>query len=301
MTTYEAGGQVAVTLSVCGADDMVSLFVGETIPEGWTVVGDYAGNVKNGVLRMTWEAPNIPATITYTLQAPAENPPVVCRIASSGADTGCFADGVRLLDAGDTILTHGPASTFAEWPRDMAFYAPADGRNYREAGNLAVTFSWPSIQDAEGYRLVVATCDGDVVFDETVEGTSCAVRGLERGYFVWNVTAVGDGCAAGTTWQDFRFAVVPAATAPIIVGAVADGTAVRLAFDTKDAGYTDGEVAYQIVFYSFETQTLTNLSQTVTVAGGTAVVDLGVEAANGYLVIRPVASPEYDFVELYIK
>ena len=92
-----------------------------------------------------------------------------------------------------------------------------------------------------------------------------------------------------------------AATAPIIVGAVADGTAVRLAFDTKDAGYTDGEIAYQIVFYSFETQTLTNLSQTVTVAGGKAVVDLGVEAANGYLVIRPVASPESDFTELYIK
>ena len=126
-------------------------------------------------------------------------------------------------------------------------------------------------------------------------------RGLEQGSFLWNVTAIGDGCIAGTIWQDFRFAVVPAVSVPIIVGAVADGTVVRLAFDTSEAGYTEGEITYQVVFYSLEAQTLTNLSQTTTVANGKAVIDLGVAASNGYLTIRPVTTPESSFTELYIK
>ncbi len=300
-TTYEANSQIIVTLTISGADSIVSLFIGERIPEGWTVVGGYADNFKNGVLRMAWDAPNIPDTITYTLQAPAENLSAACKIASSTADTGCFTDRVLLLDAGETILTSGSAEKPAEWPQDLTFYAPADGRNFREADNLAVTFSWPAIHNAEGYRLIVAAYDGTVVFDETLEETACAVRGLEQGSYVWNVTAVGDGCIAGTIWQDFRFAVVPAAPVPIIVGAVADGMAVHLAFDKTEPGYTDGEITYQVIFYSLENQTLTNLTPTVTVADGTAVIDLGVAAANGYLAIRPVTTPESDFTELYIK
>ena len=300
-TTYEAGGQVTVTLSISGAESMVGLFVGEKIPEGWSVLGEQAANVRNGVLRMAWDAPNIPSTVTYILQAPAENLSAICKIAGSSADTGCFVDRVLFLDAGETILTNETVEKPAEWPQDMALYAPADVRNFREADSLAVAFSWPSIQNAEGYRLVVAAYDGTVVFDETVEETAVTVRGLERGSYVWNVTAIGDDCIAGTTWQDFRFAVVPAVSVPIIIGATADGTAVKLAFDTAEPGYTDGEVAYQIIFYSLENQTLTNLSQTTAVANGKAVIDLGVAAANGYLYIRPVTTPESDFTELYVK
>ena len=279
---------------------MVSLFVGERIPDGWNVVGDYADNVKNGVLRMTWDAPNIPETVTYALQAPAENLSLICKIASSSVDTGCFADRVLFLDAGETILADVAVGKPAEWPQDMALYAPADGRNFREADNLAVTFSWPSILDAEGYRLVVAAYDGVIVFDETVEETAMTVRGLERGSYIWNVTAVGDGCIAGTS-EDFRFAVAPAVSVPIIIGAFADGTVIRLVFDTAEAGYTDGVFTYQVVFYSLETQTMTSLEQTAAVANGKAVIDLGVAASNGYLYIRPVTTPESDFTELYVK
>ncbi len=298
--TYEANGQITVTLSIGGAESMVSLFVGERIPEGWSVIGNYSDNVRNGVLRMTWDAPNIPSTVTYTLQAPAENLSASYKIASSSADTGCFIDRVLFLDAGETILTHGSLQKPAEWPQDMTLYSPADGRNFREADSLAVAFGWPAIQNAEGYRLVVAAYDGTIVFDETVEETTVTVRGLERGSYIWNVTAIGDDCIAGTS-EDFRFAVVPAVSVPIIIGATADGTAIRLAFDTAEPGYKDGEVTYQIVFYSLDNQTLTNLTQTAAVAGGKAVIDLGVAASNGYLYIRPVTTPESDFTELYIK
>ena len=299
-TTYVSNGQIIVTLAITGADGIVSLFIGERIPEGWSVIGNHADNVRNGVFRMAWDAPNIPDSVTYTLQATADNLPAACKIASSTADTGCFTDHVLFLDAGETILTHGSAEKPAEWPEDMTLYAPADGRNFREADNLAITFSWPAIHNAEGYRLIVAAYDGTVVFDETLEETSCAVRGLEQGSFLWNVTAIGDGCIAGTS-DDFRFAVVPAVSAPIIIGAVADGTTIRLAFDKAEPGYTDSEITYQVIFYSLETQTLTNLTQTVTVADGKAVIDLGVAASNGYLVIRPVTTPESNFTELYIK
>ena len=297
-TTYAANSQVNVTLTIGGADGMVSLFVGETIPEGWTVVGDYAGNVRNGVLRMTWDAPNIPNTVTYMLQAPAGQLAASCQIASRSVDTACFTDHVVFLTAGNTVLTLG--SQPAEWPEDMALYAPADNRNFREADNLAVTFSWPAILEAESYRLVVAAYDGAVVFDETVDETACTVRGLEQGSYIWNVTAVGGDCIAGTS-GDFRFAVLPDSPAPIIVGAVADGTAVRLAFDTADAGYADGEITYQVFFYSMDNGMRTFLTQTPVVAGGQAVVDLGVKASNGYLYIRPLTTPESSFTELYIK
>ena len=298
--TYEANDQITVTLTINGADGIACLFVGERIPKGWSVVGELADNVRNGVLRMTWDAPNIPSTVTYTLQAPAENLSANCKIASSSADTGCFVDSVLFLDAGETILTNGSVTKPAEWPQDMVLYSPADERNFRETDNLAVTFGWPSIQNAEGYRLVVAAYDGTIVFDGTVEETSITVRGLECGSYIWNVTAVGDDCIASTS-EDFRFAVAPAVSVPIIVGAVADGTSIQLAFDTAEAGYADGVFTYQVVFYSLETQTLTNLEQTTAVANGKAVIDLGVATPNGYLCIRPVTTPESDFTELYVK
>ncbi len=297
---YEADVQVTVTLSISGVESMVSLFVGERIPEGWSVVGNYADNVRNGVLRMAWDAPNIPETITYTLQAPAENLPLVDKIASSSADTGCFTNRVLFLDAGETILANGAVAKPAEWPEDMALYAPADGRNFRENDNLAVTFGWPAIRNAENYRLVVAAYDGTVVFDGMVEETAVTIRGLECGSYIWNITAIGDDCIAGTS-EDFRFAVVPAVSVPIITGAFADGTTVKLVFDTAEAGYTDGVFTYQAVFYSLETQTMTNVEQTVAVANGKAVIALGVAASNGYLYIRPVTTPESYFTELYVK
>ncbi len=298
--TYEANDQITVTLTINGADGIACLFVGERIPKGWSVVGELADNVRNGVLRMTWDAPNIPSTVTYTLQAPAENLSANCKIASSSADTGCFVDSVLFLDAGETILTNGSVTKPAEWPQDMVLYSPADERNFRETDNLAVTFGWPSIQNAEGYRLVVAAYDGTIVFDGTVEETSITVRGLECGSYIWNVTAVGDDCIASTS-EDFRFAVAPAVSVPIIVGAVADGTSIQLAFDTAEAGYADGVFTYQVVFYSLETQTLTNLEQTTAVANGKAVIDLGVATSNGYLCIRLVTTPESNFTELYVK
>ena len=45
----------------------------------------------------------------------------------------------------------------------------------------------------------------------------------------------------------------------------------------------------------------TFLTQTPVVAGGQAVIDLGVKASNGYLYIRPLTTPESSFTELYIK
>ena len=38
------------------------------------------------------------------------------------------------LNAGDTVLTSGGRP--AEWPQDLTLYAPADGRNFREADDL---------------------------------------------------------------------------------------------------------------------------------------------------------------------
>ena len=300
-TSYEAGGRVTVTLSVIGADGMVSLFVGEKIPEGWTVLGNDADNVGNGVLRMTWDAPNIPETVTYTIQAPAKDLSPICRIESSAVDTGCFTDSVQLLKVEDAILTWNTDRKPAEWPQDMKLYTPAAGRNFRESGRLSVTFSWPAILEADGYRLIVATCDGAVVFDETVDGNVCAVGGLAAGSFVWNVTAIGDGCMAGTVWQDFAFSVVPDTPAPIIAGAVADGTAIRLAFDKTDAGYADGVFAYQIGFFSLKTSSWISQTQDIEITNGQAVIDLGVETANGYLYISPATTSESEFVELYIK
>ncbi len=299
-TTYEANDQIIVTLTITGADDMVSLFVGEKIPEGWTVVGDDAANVKNGVLRMTWDAPNIPETVTYTLQAPAGDLAAIYQIATSSVDTGCFTDRVLFLKAEDTILTWDTDQKPAEWPQDMKLYTPAVGKNYREADKLVVTFSWPAILNADGYRLVVATYDGAVVFDETLNETICAVSGLECGSFVWNVTAIGDACVAGTS-DSFFFAVVPDSPAPIAIAAAADGTVVCLAFDTADAAYTDGVFAYQMAFFSLKTCSWISLTQDLQIANGRAIIDLGVDASNGYLYISPVTTPESDFIELFIK
>ena len=120
------------------------------------------------------------------------------------------------------------------------------------------------------------------------------------GSFIWNVTAIGDDCIAGRS-DNFFFAIVPDVPAPIIIGASADGTAIRMAFDTADAGYADGVFAYQMVFFSMKTYSWISLTENLQIANGQAVINLGVDASNGYLYISPVTTPESDFVELYIK
>ena len=90
-----------------------------------------------------------------------------------------------------------------EWPEDTTLYAPtlANGGSgiFREPYDPAVTFSWPAINNAESYTLTVATYDGKIVYEETLEETSCTVNGLKRGSFVWSVTANGDDYIAGST------------------------------------------------------------------------------------------------------
>ncbi len=118
---------------------------------------------------------------------------------------------------------------------------------------------------------------------------------------MWNITANGDGCVAGTIWQDFRFTVVPDIPFPIIIEGMASGDAIVLAYDMDDTGYMEGIFPYQMFFYSLNTRTWTSLKQNVQVINGQGVVDLGVNVSNGYLYIRPITTPESDFIELYIK
>ena len=66
---YSANSTVAVTLTFNGTDKMASLFIGEMIPEGWTVVGSAADYVVDGVLRMAWDSSDIPASYTYSIKA----------------------------------------------------------------------------------------------------------------------------------------------------------------------------------------------------------------------------------------
>ena len=44
-----------------------------------------------------------------------------------------------------------------------------------------------------------------------------------------------------------------------------------------------------------------SLTQNIQVVDGQAIVNLGVDASNGYLYICPITTPESNFVELYIK
>ena len=193
---------------------------------------------------------------------------------------------------------------YDEWPEDLTLYAPtiANGGSgiFRETDDLAVTFSWPAINNAENYRLVVVTYNGGIVADETVEVTSCTVYGLKRGSFIWNVTANGDGSIAGTS-QDFVFAVAENNGSPVIRSGKANGTSIELACYTDEKYYTDGVFTYQVFFYSMKTNSWTSLKQDVEIVNGQAVIDIGVDTSNGYLYIRPVTTPESDFVELYVE
>ena len=148
--------------------------------------------------------------------------------------------------------------------------------------------------------MVVATYDGTVVFDDTVDGTTCTVYGLKRGTFIWNVTGNGDDCIAGTS-QDFVFVVVENNGVPVIKEAIADGNSIDLVYYTDEKDYRDGVFAYQIFFYSLNTRSWTSLKQDLQIVNGQAVIDLGVNASNGYLYIRPITAPESDFVELSVK
>ena len=73
----------------------------------------------------------------------------------------------------------------------------------------------------------------------------------------------------------------------------------RTARRNRATGTTKSPI--RLFFYSLDSQTLTNVTQTAPVAGGRAVIDLGVAASNGYFYIRFVTTPESDFTELYVK
>ena len=109
----------------------------------------------------------------------------------------------------------------------------------------------------------------------------------------------GNVMEAGTS-GDFRFAVAEDNGFPVILGAAAGGKGVRLAYDTEEEGYADGEYAYQIFFYSLKTRAWTVLERTLRATDGQAFIDLGADAAGGYLYICPVTTPESNFVELHI-
>ena len=189
---------------------------------------------------------------------------------------------------------------YVEWPENTDLYEPADGKLFREASDLAVTFSWPAILNADHYRLVIATYGGNVVFDDEVDGITCTVADLQLGSFTWGVTAIGDYCEAGTS-PYFHFAVIEDNGVPVIKDAQANGTAIEFTYDKEESGYREGVFTYQIFFYSLTTNTWTSITQNLSVANGKAVINLGVNTSNGYLYICPVTQPESNFVELYIK
>jgi uncharacterized repeat protein (TIGR02543 family) len=185
--TLEAGEAVTVT-----ADAAAEGFVFD----GWTSDGVALADATSEVQSFAMPANDVTLTANYvavyaltvvngtpktaTLKA-GEFVTVTADAAPSGMEFSKWeANGVELDNVkSQEISFNMPANAVTltatyktllpeEWPTDLELYTPADGRNFREGQDLAVTFSWPEIRNAENYRLVIVTNDGMVGFDETI-------------------------------------------------------------------------------------------------------------------------------------
>ncbi len=190
---------------------------------------------------------------------------------------------------------------YDEWPEDKELYAPKDYMNFREKGDLSIMFSWPKIRGAAKYLLSVSSYDGTKTFSTTTKNNTFTLEGLDEDSYVWNVTALNEDETVhdAETSSDFHYGVI--STPLVIIDGLADGNSIRLAYDTMVEGYSDGAYAYQIFFFSLNTRTWTVLEKTLQVVDGQTVIDLGVNASNGYLYICPVTRPESKFIEMYIE
>jgi hypothetical protein len=207
------------------------------------------------------------------------------------------------------------ADNYTYWPEDESLYAPtpASGQFIRETDGMHLDFSWPGIANAESYTLVVSDYSGDIKYSFETEDTHYSVTGLENGSYMWSVTANGENCLAGATKDSgylgnfngyFLFAVIEDNGAPIIKKAEANGTSIDLTFDRAESGYTEKAIEYQILFYSAShTRGWSSFTQRIAAKDGKASFEVGTEAANGYLYIRPKASDpnSNNFIEFYIR
>ena len=275
-----------------------------------TVTATYKPEPKYAVTVVKGTADKAEAYAGESIEITADEPEKGMNFVRWIAEGVAFADEQSpatsfTMPAADVTVTatYKKKPGYEEWPGDMDLYKPADGKMFREVQAFSVTFSWPVILNAAGYRLIIKTYGGDDVFDGEVEENACTVDSLELDSYVWNVTALDEdgGVLAAGTSQDFHFAVAEDNGVPLIKEAKTSGTAITLIYDTEEAGYREGIFAYQMFFYSLNARQWMSLTQNIQVVDGQAIVNLGVDASNGYLYICPITTPESNFVELYIK
>ena len=277
---------------------VIELTITDEIPQGWSFVAGsvdgITGDAKT-VQIMLENSDGVPSAFSYTLQADAATVAAKSLLTSRNnpdenyyrLSNNVFAN----LTLPELAIVANADFAYEEWPEDAELYSPADGRLFRATDGVDAAFSWPLIEGAAGYRLVVATYDGEIAYDGLVDHAACTVRRLTAGSYAWNVTALGCEVGASAT---FHFAVTDDDGLPSILEAKADGDAIALTVG-EDAKAIDCDV----FFYSLESGAWTNLKQLLRPVGRKASIDLGVKASNGYLYIRPQDAE--NFVELYIK
>ena len=114
------------------------------------------------------------------------------------------------------------------------------------------------------------------------------------------VAASGDGCEAGES-SAMYFTVFEDNGVPVIKEAASDGKSIVVLYNTDEKDYKDGWFEFQIMFFSLTAASWTSFTKPLQIIDGQAVIDLGVVASNGYLYIRPVTTPESNFVEIFIE
>ena len=298
-STFTAGQTLTVTLRITGADQLLMVSLVERIPEGWSVLEANEDNYVPSSRRFTIidESGSIQDEYTYHLVAPAND--LADEYEFSSFNSTCytpFEGDTTRFSAGNTRLSH--VSDPIEWPENLEFYSPAYGKVFREKADCAAVFSWPRIANAESYTLSIMN-NGECVFETEVEEATVTVEGLEVGFYTWTVTAHGDDCVADERFK-MHFSVIEDNGVPVIKDARAAGNTIVLAYDKAEEGYIAGSFNYQIKFYSLTTSSWTDMTQVLEVANGQAIIDLGVNASNGYLYIRPITTPESTFVEIYL-
>ena len=287
-----------VNFALAADAPVIELTITDEIPQGWSFVAGSVDGITGGaktVQIMLENSDGVPSAFFYTLQADAATVATKSLLTSSNnPDENYYrlaSNGFANLTLPELAIVANADFAYEEWSENAELYSPADGRLFRATDGVDAAFSWPLIEGAAGYRLVVATYDGEIVYDGLVDHAACTVRGLTAGSYAWNVTALGSEAGASAT---FHFAVTDDGGLPFILEAKADGDAIVLTIG-EDAKAIDCDV----FFYSLESGVWTNLKQLLQPVDRKTSIDLGVKASNGYLYIRPQDAE--NFVVLYIK
>lgn len=192
--------------------------------------------------------------------------------------------------AADPVITQ-----YATWPETG--YTPAEGQTLLQAGNdVMVTFTWPSIIEAESYNLKIYDCYGNLV--KAVNGIiDCHTTvKLSDDIYFWLMEAV---LANGKTLTSpgCNFMVAIKNDAPIIsrIEAVAgEPNKVLLICDKATSNYLN--VSYDIQFYTAaggwkEYMDSQAIAVTFSDEDGdgvyTGLIDLKVPVSGAYLLLRP--------------